>query len=330
MNQPLRPMSLGEILDRTFQIYRSRFWVFAGIAALPALAMMAIHLANEFWWKIRPTDDASLFGVFNIDILWIALLFFHFHALLHFLVMPCMTQVASDEVLGKACGLSAALRSFFNHWLANAGLTLFVLSCVLLLPEIVIVLLEGCTAMLAQSVGIDTTGQGLIWAPMMTVGILTGIVAYFWFSSRYAMSWCACRLEGLSAWRSLGRSRRLSRSTRLRLFVAQIVPTALWWVLSFAVTIAIGLLIRSLRAEGVRYIIVLRAYLLLTLAGTGAVSAILGPIYPIAITLFYYDQRIRKEGYDIERMMQAAGWAEAAILPVAADPAAMARWKELL
>jgi hypothetical protein len=27
----------------------------------------------------------------------------------------------------------------------------------------------------------------------------------------------------------------------------------------------------------------------------------------IAVTLFYYDQRIRYEGYDIERMMDAAG-----------------------
>jgi len=33
----------------------------------------------------------------------------------------------------------------------------------------------------------------------------------------------------------------------------------------------------------------------------------LGPIYPTAVTLFYYDQRIRLEGYDIERMMAAAG-----------------------
>jgi len=32
-----------------------------------------------------------------------------------------------------------------------------------------------------------------------------------------------------------------------------------------------------------------------------------GSLYPIAVTLFYYDQRIRHEGYDIERMMDAAG-----------------------
>jgi hypothetical protein len=29
------------------------------------------------------------------------------------------------------------------------------------------------------------------------------------------------------------------------------------------------------------------------------------------LTLFYYDQRIRKEGFDIEWMMQAAGLAPA-------------------
>jgi hypothetical protein len=40
---------------------------------------------------------------------------------------------------------------------------------------------------------------------------------------------------------------------------------------------------------------------------TALVSVLIGPIYPIALTLFYYDQRIRHEGYDIERMMDAAG-----------------------
>ena len=37
------------------------------------------------------------------------------------------------------------------------------------------------------------------------------------------------------------------------------------------------------------------------------INAVIAPFYPIAMTLIYYDQRIRREGYDIERMMQAAG-----------------------
>jgi hypothetical protein len=34
------------------------------------------------------------------------------------------------------------------------------------------------------------------------------------------------------------------------------------------------------------------------------------PIYATGFTLFYYDQRVRKEGYDIERMMHSAGMTE--------------------
>ena len=36
-------------------------------------------------------------------------------------------------------------------------------------------------------------------------------------------------------------------------------------------------------------------------------NTFLGPIWAAGITLFYYDQRVRKEGFDIEWMMQAAG-----------------------
>jgi hypothetical protein len=38
-----------------------------------------------------------------------------------------------------------------------------------------------------------------------------------------------------------------------------------------------------------------------------ALAALFGPIYPIALALFYYDQRMRREGYDIERLMDAVG-----------------------
>ena len=36
-------------------------------------------------------------------------------------------------------------------------------------------------------------------------------------------------------------------------------------------------------------------------------NTFIGPMYATGFTLFYYDQRVRKEGYDIEWMMEAAG-----------------------
>jgi hypothetical protein len=41
-----------------------------------------------------------------------------------------------------------------------------------------------------------------------------------------------------------------------------------------------------------------------------ATQVLLAPVFMIAAVLFYYDQRIRKEGYDIEWMMQRAGLAQ--------------------
>ncbi len=55
------------------------------------------------------------------------------------------------------------------------------------------------------------------------------------------------------------------------------------------------------------------------LAISGMFSALIAPIFPIAAALFYYDQRIRQEGFDIEMMMDAAGMNAAP----EADPAAL-------
>ena len=42
MSETFRPSTLGEILDRTAQIYRRNFWLFAGVAALPIGTVFAI------------------------------------------------------------------------------------------------------------------------------------------------------------------------------------------------------------------------------------------------------------------------------------------------
>jgi hypothetical protein len=49
-------------------------------------------------------------------------------------------------------------------------------------------------------------------------------------------------------------------------------------------------------------------------------NTFIGPMYATGLTLFYYDQRIRKEGFDIEWMMQAAGLTVPTRQP-AAEPA---------
>jgi len=40
----LRPLSLGEILDRTFTLYRRNFLLFAGISAIPQTLVLAFNV----------------------------------------------------------------------------------------------------------------------------------------------------------------------------------------------------------------------------------------------------------------------------------------------
>src|SRR5271169_2385801 len=46
MTTALRPLSTGELLDRTFSLYRSHFGLFVGIFALPHLAVLAYQCAG--------------------------------------------------------------------------------------------------------------------------------------------------------------------------------------------------------------------------------------------------------------------------------------------
>jgi len=47
-------------------------------------------------------------------------------------------------------------------------------------------------------------------------------------------------------------------------------------------------------------------------------SILTAPLFPIAITLIYYDQRIRLEGFDVEWMMLQAGYAPGMNAPIPA------------
>lgn len=59
MTARLRPMSLGEILDRTFQIYRSKFWELLGIAALGTAASLSVNFADSVWFDVRALLPAA-------------------------------------------------------------------------------------------------------------------------------------------------------------------------------------------------------------------------------------------------------------------------------
>ena len=56
----LRPLSLGEILDRTFTLYRRNFLLFLGITAIPHLLTLGLNITQVMLTKfpaVRPSPE---------------------------------------------------------------------------------------------------------------------------------------------------------------------------------------------------------------------------------------------------------------------------------
>ncbi len=62
----LRPLSLGELLDRTFFLYRRNFFLFIGIAAIPYSIFFVLNLATSlvpFFLRSGATDRMAGAGL---------------------------------------------------------------------------------------------------------------------------------------------------------------------------------------------------------------------------------------------------------------------------
>jgi hypothetical protein len=59
----LRPLTLGEILDRTFSLYRGHFLLFLGIAGIPQILVLAVQLPQMALQQYFP----GRFGLFNLN-----------------------------------------------------------------------------------------------------------------------------------------------------------------------------------------------------------------------------------------------------------------------
>jgi len=104
----LRPLSLGELLDRTFSLYRRNFWVFAGIMALPSVLTIPV---NAFMFGVqgsmmnaaspgRPpfTPTPGMMGGIFLGYLLFAVIFGSIYAI----AMGAATCAVSDVYLGRA------------------------------------------------------------------------------------------------------------------------------------------------------------------------------------------------------------------------------------
>jgi hypothetical protein len=124
-----------------------------------------------------------------------------------------------------------------------------------------------------------------------------------WRFRRYALAVAACTLEKLPVRQSIARSKFLTRGAKGRIFGIILLTGVMKFILAYALQLPALLINKS---------VILTSKTHLSMASTAWIhianflgGSIAGPITTIALVLVYYDQRVRKEAFDLQLMMES-------------------------
>jgi hypothetical protein len=325
MDEPLHPSTLSEILDRTAQLYRSRFLVFLGIAAIPTVALLVPLVglvAFAFWVRTHHGGSPETGIIAGLGIGLVAMVSVPIYVAATSLASAAMNHAGSRAVFGQLTSIRDAYRAVWRRGWRYVGIYLMEGIAVWVLPVGAWTLLVMISAMLAAVLSEAGAGGGALFG-FLALLVVAGLIAYgIWMSIRLSLAFAATTVEQTGAWAAMRRSWTLTKGTRGRIFVLYLLCTALHWILSMVVFIPL-ILVLSLwpganspeNAQLVGTVSVFVFY------GAGfVIQAFTRPVYGIALVLFYYDQRIRHEGFDIEWMMLQAGLVAPTVATIEAQP----------
>jgi hypothetical protein len=283
----LRPLSTGEILDRTFYLYRSRFWLYVGLSSFAAGVSVLGTIGKLAYLHFKAPVAAGAASAMLVGSVFVIL-----GTILSF-VAYSVTQAAtvsavSSIYLGEETSIGAAFRAVRRHWLryclialwqAWSGGWIFML---LFVPALVIP-------------GLGITSLNWLVGLMMFGAfgsLIYGIIAYL----RNSLAVPAAVVEDLRVRAAMARSKYLVAGRKGRIFLLFLLLGALYMVAGMMQFPFAVLILHSRSAEHVLVQI-------LSLVVAFLCNALVGPVGAIALCLFYIDERVRKEAFDIEFLM---------------------------
>jgi hypothetical protein len=283
----LRPLSLGEVLDRTFAVYRSRFWLFAGLAAIygamnTAAAALQVTIQHQILVRMGPgpaqiaaSGSTGLIALLALPVVAVA--------------QAAILSAVSEVYLVGATTVGASLRAVIGRWYRWIGVVLWQAWSAVWVAALVV----------APAVYIFAFGlRSMYWLGVLLIflavagGMTYGVIAYL----RNSLALPAAVLEQIGVRAAMRRSKVLTRGTKGRIFVVGLVVYAMY-VVAGVVQIPLALLIVRTPLEP--HIV---AHAITLLVGFVAATVVL-PVGAIGITLLYFDQRVRQEAFDLHVLM---------------------------
>lgn len=288
----LRPMRGGELLDRTFSILRQRFLFFASLILLPAAAGLLLPL--PFLPHNLPAGTGGIAAALPY-MLAIGVGF-------GLIVFPATMGATAVAVSGLARGETASLREV---WLKTGKRIpgLFVATLLMYLA------VSGAGVVFVAPIFVFSILGGLKGSAAivaLTVGLALTIAAgafAVWVAAGLSLTQILVVLEGAGPLTALRRSWQLMPGGRWRVVFVYVLFLVISVVFKFVCMIPVTMMIAvSMRHGGSPF------WLLLSSNWAGMLcSVVLVPLLGIGLTLEYFNQRIQKEAFDLEMMMNSLG-----------------------
>lgn len=319
MSEALRPLSVGEILDRTISLYKSRFPVFFGIAAVPAAVVLGFGgmMVALFAWAATAGPAAGIaigMGGLALTLLGMPLLLGA-----NALSGAALCDAASTLRLGGTISISSAFKAVWKRGWSYVGLYLLLTLILFAAPMAAWVVLTMGVAVLAIVAGAN--GAAFSAALLMLGGVGTTVVV-LWLLVRVCLAYPVAVAERAGVGVALKRAWGLSEGTRWRILVLLLLAMVLYCMLTFMLMVPLTAAIAMLpglnsaqHAQTAGTVMIIGFY-----GGSFAVQALTMPVIAIALVLFYYDQRVRREGFDIEMLMRQAGMVSDSVAELEAAP----------
>jgi hypothetical protein len=272
-NIDLRPLSLGEILDRTFTLYRRNFVLFLGITALPHLLTLAMNLAQAAVAKPPVSATAQTAGrlpsasnglmAFGIVGLIIGSIIY---LVVYLLAQGGTVFAVSELYLGRTTTIGASLGRMRGHIANLFG----------------VLLLSGLAIM---------------------GGFILLIIPGIYIACRLIATVPAALLEDLGARSSLERSWNLTKDFAGRSFVIYVLYCVLIYAAAFLFMMPFTFGAIFSMKDPATY----RVWFAVMQVGAFIAGVLVGPVLTIATAVFYFDLRVRKEAFDLQYMMNPSG-----------------------
>ena len=277
MSASLRPLSTGQLLDRTFQTYRQNFILFAGISALPQACLLVMQLGflaagvggtaknlGKVGGSAAPMVPAQM-GHFALLAFVIAILTIIVSLVASSIATAATTFGVSDIYLDKETSISA------------------------------------CFARVKGKIG-KVIYASLDLGLRVMIGFMLLIIPGIYWGGKYGLAVPAVVLEEIKGNQACARSAVLTKDSVGRIIAIYFLTWILVVSISALIWAVLGVAAHGLtRAAGTTASAVFRQVV------STVVNIIVTPVMSIALTLAYYDQRVRKEAFDIESMMSLLG-----------------------